>query len=122
MTNETPETPALVTVVDDKGIPDAVIDIDVIQKAATRLMYDMAAKSHDVEAMRKVNEQYLTEVGPELFGYVAGHALKLMAECVVEPLLVMCDKAKTPRRADLVAAAENANSTLRDIPLPDDEG
>lgn len=32
MTNETPETPALVTVVDDKGVPDAVIDIDVIQK------------------------------------------------------------------------------------------
>lgn len=108
----TDKTPELVTVVDDNGIPDAMIDIDVIQAAATRLMYDMAAKSCDIEGMRAVNERYLTEVGPDLYGYVAGHALMLMAQCVVEPLLVMCDRAGTPRRSDLVDAAANANLTL----------
>ncbi|WP_138843650.1 hypothetical protein [Rhodococcus pyridinivorans] len=104
-----------VTVVDDSGILTAVMDVDIIQAAATRLMYDFAARSGDSGALESLSVQYISELGADAFGYVAAAALKLLATCVLEPILQVVDEVAPtiPMRAQLADAARNANETLR---------
>ncbi|MFC9761372.1 hypothetical protein [Rhodococcus jostii] len=111
MTHQLPEN---VTIVDDNGIPDAIIQVDTIQNAATRLMYAMAANSGDEEALKQVSAKYLDEVGVDLFGYVTAAALKLMTIYVLEPTLQVIDAAlpTIPMRQKLTDAHHNAEETL----------
>lgn len=110
-TNPTPER---IMIVDDNGMPEAIVNMDTVQASATRLMYAMAANSHDEKALAKVSEKFLTEVGVDLFGMVCAAALKLMTTCVLEPTLEYLDRAvPTHGFRDLLAASScNAEETL----------
>ncbi|NKS00922.1 hypothetical protein GTA09_15330 [Rhodococcus hoagii] len=101
-------------ILDDNGLPSAVVDFDVITSAATRLMYDMAANSGDETALEQISARYIDEVGVDTFGYVTAAALKLMTTCVLEPTLQVVDEAlpTIPLRAKLADAAHNANNAL----------
>lgn len=104
--------PENVMIVDDDGMPSAVVNIDIVQNAATRLMYDMAVNSGDEEALKGVSAQYLDEVGVDLFGYVCAAALKLMTAHILEPLLETCDVAGIKLRDGLTRAAADAKRDL----------
>ncbi|MGW6659368.1 hypothetical protein [Rhodococcus sp. NPDC055024] len=104
--------PERVMIVDDDGMPSAVIDMDMVTNAAVRLMYDMAANSGDEGALSKVSAQYLDEVGTELFGYTCAAALKMMTANILEPTLETCDRAGIHLRQGLSDAARNAKDTL----------
>ncbi|WP_182262256.1 hypothetical protein [Rhodococcus sp. UFZ-B548] len=104
--------PENVMIVDDNGLPSAVVNIDIVQNAATRLMYDMAINSGDEAALSRVSKKYLDEVGVDLFGYVTAAALKLMTAHILEPLLATCDLAGIKLREGLSKAASDA---IRDL-------
>ncbi|BCF81649.1 hypothetical protein RQCS_11940 [Rhodococcus qingshengii] len=106
--------PEHLTILDDNGIPDAIVNVDVIQMTATRLMYDMAANSGDTAALDQISVRYLDEVGVDLFGYVASAALRLMTTCVLEPTLAIVDEAlpTIALRTKLEDSARNAHTTL----------
>lgn len=102
--------PENVMIVGDDGLPDAVVHLDTVIDAATRLMYDMAVHSGDEAALAEVSARYLDEVGVELFGYVNTVALKLMTTYILEPLLTACDTAGLALRAGIAAAAEHVHA------------
>ncbi|MFC9769331.1 hypothetical protein [Rhodococcus jostii] len=83
--------PSTVVVVGDDGVPDCVLDVDLIQQTAITLMYDMAANSGDQEELEKISARYLDQVGVEVFGYVTAAALKFMTSNVLEPTLEVLD-------------------------------
>ncbi|MGW5299090.1 hypothetical protein ACWEQV_12610 [Rhodococcus aetherivorans] len=109
-------TPEHITIVDSNGVPSSVVNVDIIQNAATRLMYDMAAHSGDEPALEAISARYLAEVGVDVFGYVTAAALKLMTSYVLEPVLQVVDEAlpTIPLRTQLADAAHNARETLCD--------
>ncbi|MHD0282090.1 hypothetical protein [Rhodococcus aetherivorans] len=108
--------PEHITIVDSNGVPSSVVNVDIIQNAATRLMYDMAAHSGDEPALEAISARYLAEVGVDVFGYVTAAALKLMTSYVLEPVLQVVDEAlpTIPLRTQLADAAHNARETLCD--------
>ncbi len=104
--------PEHVMIVDDDGMPSAVMNADIIQNAATRLMYEMACNSGDEAALSAVSKKYLDEVGVDTFGYVTAAALKLMTAYILEPTLETCDLAGIKLRDGLARAGADA---IRDL-------
>ncbi|MFJ1510910.1 hypothetical protein [Cellulosimicrobium funkei] len=104
---------------DENGIPTGVLDVDRIQAQATRLAYDMAVYSDDPTMLEQVSTQHLAEAGTEAFGYVAASALRILAEHILEPVLMVTDRLHKvgalhhDLRAGLEDAADNARETLR---------
>lgn len=105
--------PSQVAIVDDNGVPSAILDVDLIQSAALRLMYDMAANSGSQGELERVSARYMDEVGVELFGYVTAAALKFMTSNVLEPTLAVLDGVAPhiDMRGKLVESALNARLT-----------
>ncbi|MCZ9635285.1 hypothetical protein [Rhodococcus sp. BH5] len=102
--------PSQAVIVDDNGVPSAILDVDLIQSAAIRLMYDMAANSGSQSELERISAQYLDEVGVDLFGYVTTAALKFMTSNVLEPTLEVLDAVapEMEMRVKLTESAINA--------------
>ena len=105
--------PSQAVIVDDNGVPSAILDVDLIQSAAIRLMYDMAANSSSQGELERISARYIEEVGVDLFGYVTAAALKFMTSNVLEPTLAVLDGVAPDidMRGKLVESALNARLT-----------
>lgn len=108
--------PSHATILDDAGMPTAVVNIDDIQANAIKLAYDMAAACGDAAALDDVSAFWMDEVGPDAFGYVAAGALRTLAQYILDPTL-MAVEALAPEvgkrlRDKLVEGAENAEASL----------
>lgn len=103
----------LFLVTGEDGQARGMLDIDAIDSAATILAFDLAAVSHDAEAVQAVLAAALQTQGPGGFGYVAASALRIVVEDVVEPLLQVADRAVVhDLRRFLRESAEHARQTL----------
>lgn len=105
--------PNQAVIVDDNGVPSAILDVELIQSAAIRLMYDMAANSGSQGELERISARYMDEVGVDLFGYVTAAALKFMTSNVLEPTLAVLDGVapQIDMRGKLVESALNARLT-----------
>ncbi|MDV6275402.1 hypothetical protein R3Q06_18055 [Rhodococcus erythropolis] len=105
--------PSQAVIVDDDGVPSAILDVDLIQSAAIRLMYDMAANSGSQGELERISARYMDEIGVDLFGYVTAAALKFMTSNVLEPTLAVLDGVapQIDMRGKLVESALNARLT-----------
>lgn len=84
--NPAPTRPTYL-VVDGTGAPTAVVDPEVITRAATRYALALAALSDKPEAMRDLSSQVLAKHGPQSFGLVCATALQVVVEDVLEPVI-----------------------------------
>lgn len=92
-TNEIPNPlPEHVMVVDDDGTPTAVVNVDQMQINAVTLAYDMARHCGDHDALDQVSAEWLTKIGPDGFGYAAAGALRIIAEHILDPALIVLEQ------------------------------
>lgn len=103
MTN--PDTP-LYVVTDDAGTPIGMFDADVITTEGTKLAFAMAAVCDDRAALLRVQEETLSRVGPDSYGYIAGNALAVMSEHILGPTFKVARAYGTDLQAGMAAIAE----------------
>lgn len=99
-------------IIGSDGVPTGVVEIDKLQADATRLMYALAVTAGDDDATDNVAERWVSDHGPEYFGYLAAAALSLMTRHVLAPVLDAASAAGVDLRPGLVRAAGNAESEL----------
>lgn len=68
--------PDQILTTDDDGIPNGVLDFDTVNRAATRLAFELAAVCDDEAAMDRVTRQYVDTLGGVTYRYAAALALK----------------------------------------------
>ncbi|MGN5238078.1 hypothetical protein [Rhodococcus sp. SJ-3] len=68
--------PEQIVTTDDDGIPNGVLDFDTVNRAATRLAFELAAVCDDEPAMDRVTRQYVDLLGGVTYRYAAALALK----------------------------------------------
>lgn len=76
---------------------------------ATRLAFNLAAKSNDPEAVAQVNAAYLAELGDALYDHVSVIALDLMTIRILGPILAKLDTNELQIRNALTEIANQYN-------------
>ena len=105
-------------VTDDDGTPSALVDVDTIHAAGTRLALDLAAAANNPDELDRITTGYLARHGVDAFGYVVAAALRSLVRDVLDPVLTVTDALHTQGllthdlRAGLADAARNAKETL----------
>ncbi|MBN9611000.1 MAG: hypothetical protein BGO26_16685 [Actinobacteria bacterium 69-20] len=92
-------------VTDDNGAPEAVIDMDRITDAGTKLAFRLAAE-RDEDKRMAITAQVMTEVGSAGFGYVAACAMQVLARDLLHPVLEVADAGGIHLRPGIEAIAE----------------
>lgn len=117
MTDQIPNPlPSHAMILDDDGMPSAVMNIDKMQSDSIILAYEMAASCNDKIALDALSAHWLEKVGVDGFGYVAAGALRLLAQYVLDPTLDTLEAAApglgNTLRLKLCESANHAQDTL----------
>lgn len=105
--------------VDGDGMPNAVVNMDEIHAAGTRLAFDLAEVADDPPEFERIAEEALERHGDQAFGWIVAAALKVVVLKVLNPVLDVTDRLhengalRHDLRAGLVDAARNAREAAR---------
>ncbi|MDZ7917591.1 MAG: hypothetical protein U5O16_38195 [Rhodococcus sp. (in: high G+C Gram-positive bacteria)] len=92
-------------IVGDDGMPNGVLDLDVLHDAAHRLMFAMATNSGDPDALQRIADDFRRGLGSDTFRFVTAQALFNMTTLIVERLFTYCDKVGGSARGIIADAA-----------------
>ena len=76
---------------------------------ASRLAFNLAAKSNDPAAVARIMNELHAELGDELYRHVVVRALDLMTTRILGPLLAKLETNDVPIRNELNERAERSN-------------
>lgn len=112
MTDDSP-TFGTYLLTDDDGSPVAAIDLDMVSANSTRLAYALCAVSGDDAAINRVAAEWVQRLDTA-YGYTAAAALTATVRMVVEPLLMVLDRALPQHdfRGQLAESSAYAEKTL----------
>lgn len=107
-------TPRHVMVLDDNGMPMAVMNVDEIQSQSIKLAYEMGAVCGDPAALDALSAKWVAHLGPDAFGYVAAGALRALAQHVLDPTIKVVERIAPDMdlRAQLAASAADPSVGL----------
>lgn len=94
-----------VLLVDGSGAPAGMVSPRVILEEGSRLAFAMAAVCDDEGALVRVQEETLSRVGSDSYGYIAGAALSFMAETILAGAFAVAKAHGTDLQPDMAAFA-----------------
>lgn len=101
-------------IVGDDGMPQGVLDLDVLHDAAHRLMFAMATNSADPDVLQRIADDFRRELGTGTFRFVTAQALFAMTTLIVERLFTYCDKVGGSARGIIADAALDYENSRND--------
>lgn len=94
-----------VLLVGDNGEPIGMISPKVILEEGSRLAFKMAAVCDDEGSLVRVQEETLSRVGSDSYGYIAGAALSFMAETILAGAFAVAKAHGTDLQPDMAKFA-----------------
>jgi hypothetical protein len=107
-----------VLMVDDQGSPVGMISPRLILEEGSRFAFSLAAVCDDAAALVRAQEELLSRVGSDSYGYIAGAALAFMAENILSGAFAVAKAHGTDMQPDMAVFARGETPKTAPITTP----